>query len=240
MLEGDNLDYLNTALSALFSVVALFMLTKLMGNQQVSEMRFFDYVVGITIGSIAAEMATALEHNPFIPLIAMAVYTLVSILISYLSIKSLKLRKILDGVPIKVFSEGRFIIKNMRKAKIDIHSLLALCRNNGYFDISQIKTIVYEDNGKISILPYPNDRPVTPRDLSIAVKNESLQYNVIVDGRVLDGNLRFAGKSREWLKNELKKKNKTDQYGIMLATVDENDTLSIYEADRQSADRMAF
>ena len=234
------MDYLNTALTALFSVVALFMLTKLMGNQQVSEMRFFDYVVGITIGSIAAEMATSLEHNPFIPLIAMAVYTLVSILFSFLSIKSLRLRKILDGVPIEVFKEGRFIAKNMRKAKIDIHSLLALCRNSGYFDISQIKTIVYEDNGKISILPYSNDRPVTPRDLSIAVKNESLPYNVIVDGRILDGNLRFAGKTMEWLKNELKKKNKTDTHAIMLATVDQNDTLSIYEADRHSADRMAL
>lgn len=234
------MEYGYIALTSLLSVVALFILTKLIGNQQISEMRFFDYVVGITIGSIAAEMATTLEKNPLIPLLAMAIYAAASILCSYLSLYSFKMRKIIDGVPVELFNKGVFITKNLRKAKIDIHALLTLCRNSGYFDLSQIQTIVYENNGKISIMPCANDRPATPRDLSLAVKEESMQYNIIVDGKVLDGNLQFAGKNREWLQKELKKQKQNNIKKIMLATLDKSDTLTVFMADSASTGRMAF
>lgn len=234
------MEYAYIALTALFSVIALFVLTKLIGNQQISEMRFFDYVVGITIGSIAAEMATTLEKNPLVPLLAMAIYAAVCILFSYLSMFSFKMRKILDGVPVELFRNNTFIKKNLRKAKIDIHALLTLCRNSGYFDLTQIHTIIYENNGKISILPHANDRPATPRDLSLAVKEESVQYNVIVDGHILDGNLQFAGKNREWLHKELKQQDQTDVKKIMLATVNKTGTLSVYTTDESSVGRIAF
>lgn len=234
------MEYAYIALTSLFSVIALFVLTKLIGNQQISEMRFFDYVVGITIGSIAAEMATTLEKNPLIPLVSMVIYAAASILMSYLSMFSFKMRKIIDGVPVELFRDNTFIQKNLRKAKIDIHALLTLCRNNGYFDLSQVHTIIYENNGKISILPHANDRPATPRDFSLAVKEESVQYNVIVDGHVLDGNLQFAGKTREWLQKELKQQNLADVNKIMLATVDKTGTLSVYVADKSSVGRIAF
>ena len=232
------MEYAYIALTSLFSVIALFVLTKLIGNQQISEMRFFDYVVGITIGSIAAEMATTLEKNPLIP--SMVIYAAVSILLSYLSMFSFKMRKIIDGVPVELFRDNTFIQKNLHKAKIDIHALLTLCRNNGYFDLSQVHTIIYENNGKISILPHANDRPATPRDFSLAVKEESVQYNVIVDGHVLDGNLQFAGKTREWLQKELKQQNLADVNKIMLATVDKAGILSVYMADKSSVGRIAF
>lgn len=234
------MEYAYIALTSLFSVIALFALTKLIGNQQISEMRFFDYVVGITIGSIAAEMATTLEKNPLIPLLAMAIYAAASVLCSYLSLFSFKMRKIIDGVPVELFRNNVFIKKNLRKAKMDIHALLTLCRNNGFFDLTQVHTIIYENNGKISILPHANDRPATPRDLSLAVKEECVQYNVVVDGHILDGNLQFAGKNREWLLKELKQQNRTDVRKIMLATVDQNDTLSVYNTDEGSTGRIAF
>lgn len=234
------MEYLKIVLTSFFSVAALFVLTKLMGNRQIAQMRFFDYIVGITIGSIAAEMATSLEKNPLIPLVAMTVYAAVSILLSYVSLLSPSVRKLIDGVPVELFKNGVFLKKNMQKAKLDIHALLTLCRGGGYFDLNEVESIIYENTGEISILPKAAYRPATVSDLNMTAEKSRIQYNVIVDGTLLSGNLKFAGKTPEWLKNELKAKNAGDIKKIMLATVDESGKISIYRSDTASGGRLAF
>lgn len=221
-------DFLYVIVTSFVSLVVLFILTKLMGYKQMSEMSMYDYVVGITIGSIAAEMATSLEMNMIMPITAMVVYALVSVLLSLIGIKSLRCRNIINGKPIILINDGEIYEKSLKRAKIDLSELLVQCRINGYFDISKIKTAVLEGNGKISFLPKETERPLTPADMGITPKGEFLVANIIIDGKVMENNLISAGKNKEWLDKKLVANNVKKVEDVLLATCDMENNFSVY------------
>lgn len=115
------------------SLIFLFILTKLMGNKEMSQLSMFDYIIGITIGSIAAEMSTALESDFMQPVVAMAVYAVVSIIISIFSYKSLKFRRIISGNSLILFDNGQLYRDNLKKAKLDLNEFLMQCRTARIF-----------------------------------------------------------------------------------------------------------
>ena len=124
--------------TSLFSIIVLFLLAKLMGNRQVSQMSMFDYVNGITIGSIAAEFATSLEDDYWMPLTAMVVYGVTAALISYITCKSMAARKFINGKPVVLYENGKLYEKNLAAAKLDINEFLTQCRTAGYFDLADL------------------------------------------------------------------------------------------------------
>lgn len=222
-------DILHVIFLSVGSVVTLFILTKIMGYRQMSELSMFDYINGITIGSIAAEMATELEADFMNPIIAMVVYTIFSVALSYISTKSYKARQFIAGKPIILINDGEIYEKNLKKAKIDMSELLVQCRINGYFDISKIKTAVLEDNGKISFLPQSTDRPITPGDLGISPKAEYLVANLIIDGVVMEDNLRHCGKDMKWLNTMLNAHGIKRTEDVLLATCDIDNTFHVFQ-----------
>lgn len=213
---------------SLGSIVAMFLLTKLIGYRQMSQMSMFDYVNGITIGSIAAEMATSLEENFVQPLVAMVVYALAAILLSWCSSKSMKMRKIIEGKPLVLLDKGEIYLDSLRKAKIDVNEFLVQCRVNGYFDISKIETAVLEGNGKISFLPKSSDRPATPADLNLSPQQDFMTANVILDGNIMRENLRHTGNDEKWLINQIKGQGADKISDVLLATCDVNNQVTVF------------
>ena len=140
------MDFLNVILTALLSVLALFVIAKIMGHKQVAQLDFFDYITGITIGSIAAELATELE-TPWKPLIAMIVYGSVAFLLSIMTSKFPRLRKYVNGTPTIILHDGKLYRDNMKKAKLDLSEFMVMCRQAGYFNLNNIQTAVFEYNG---------------------------------------------------------------------------------------------
>ena len=234
------MDVIYIILTSLGSIVALFILTKIMGNRQMSELSMFDYVNGITIGSIAAEMATSLEGDFWQPLVAMIVYTLVSVLISVLTCKSIKLRKILTGRPLILYENNKIYKKNLKKSKLDISEMLTQCRTAGYFDLANIDTIIMESSGKLSIIPVSDQRPVNPKDLNIAPSQEKIVSNVIEDGIILRTNLKLIGKDEIWLRKELNKLGVKNEKDVFLATCDNNNKLNVYKQVNEKKDTDPF
>ncbi len=222
------MELLHVFLTSVGSVVFLFILTKLLGNKQMSQLSMFDYINGITIGSIAAEMATALEDDFLLPMIGMAVYTAAALLISLVASHSIKLRKFLIGRPLILYDNGKLYRECMKKAKLDLNEFLTECRNNGYFNLSEIQTAILETNGKISILPAASSRPVTPADMNLSPAQEKLPVNLIIDGSVLADNLKAIGKNEKWLQNQLHAQGYHDFREIFLATCDDQDNVSLY------------
>lgn len=220
----------------LMSLVVLFVLTKLMGKREMSQLSMFDYINSITIGSIGAEMATDLE-NYHKPLIAMIVYAIVTIIISLLTSKSLKMRRLITGTTLKLYENGKLYEKNLKKAHMDLGEFLTQCRVSGYFDISQIQTILLEPNGRISFLPKAHYRPATPKDLKINVPNEELLANIILDGILMDENLEKIGYDKNWLNKELTKLGTPDISQIFLATCEKNGNLNVYLKLKSAPDR---
>ncbi len=222
------MDIIKIILTALLSVIALFIVAKLMGHKQVAQLDFFDYISGITIGSIGAELATELEA-PWKPLIALGMYGVVSILLDLLTSKFSKIRKYINGTPTILMNEGKIYRKNLKKAKLDLSEFMLLCREQGYFDLDEIQTVVFEHNGKLSVLPKAENRPATPEDLKITVKASQLGTEIIMDGRVMGENLSRMGRDANWLEKQLKAQSYKDAKEIFLGIYrKEEDKLTLY------------
>ena len=225
------MKYFEIVIFSFASLIVLFLLTKLMGKKQISQLTMFDYIIGISIGSIAAETATDLE-NPLKGLLAITIYAYSAFLISYLTQKFLPFRRLMFGKSTFLIKEGKLCSENIKKAKLDLSEFLMECRNAGYFDISDIAYAISEPNGKISFLPLSAKRPVTPDDLKIVPGEDTLPYNVIVDGVVLEKNLAALGFNTEWLYTSLKAQGFKKHQDIFLACVDKNGALTVFETSR--------
>ena len=215
------MKFLTLCLTALGSFAALFIIAKFIGRKQVSQLDFFDYITGITIGSIAAEMATELEE-PWKPLIAMIIYGSVTLLLSSVTIKFPRVRKFLNGTPTILMDHGKLYRENLKKSKLDLSEFMVLCRQQGYFDLTDIQTAVFEYNGKLTILPVSSQRPATPNDLNLAPEQELLFTELIMDGRVLGENLSRMGLNRVWLEKQLKASGVQSADEVFLAVCDRN------------------
>ena len=229
------MDLLSVLLSAFVSLLLLFLLCKLMGNKQISQLSMFDYIIGISIGSIAAELATELE-NPLRPAIAMVVYALAAFFISVLTSRSIRARKLFTGKPILLMDKGVIYKKNMQKARLDLSDFLTLCRIQGYYNVSDLETAILEENGTISFLPKSDARPVQPRDLHVYPKQEFVQANVILDGVVLNRTLQALGHDEAWLREQLKTLGYKSPKQIFLAVCDDTGQLSAFpmkEAEKE-------
>ena len=215
------------ALSSLLSIAVLFLLAKLMGTKQVSQMTMFDYVVGITIGSIAAELATELEE-PLRPLTALVIYGVTAFVISVLTNKFLKVRALVTGKPLVLLENGVIYRENLKKARLDLSEFLVLCRQQGYFDLTEIQTAVFEYNGTLSILPVSDRRPATPNDLSLSPSQAMVFTELIMDGRILHDNLKRMGRDLTWLERQLQQ-HRVEAKDVFLALCDQNGKFVVYK-----------
>ena len=223
------MEIIKVILTALLSVASLFIITKIMGHKQVAQLDFFDYVSGITIGSIGAELATELE-KPYKPLIALAIYGLASLLLNLLTHKIPRTRKYINGTPTILMNDGNLYRKNLKKAKLDLSEFMLLCREQGYFDLDEIQTAIFEHNGKLSILPKAANRPATPDDLKITAKATHIGVEVIMDGRVMGENLSRMGRDVNWLTKQLNIQGCKDAKEIFLGIYrPEEDKLTLYK-----------
>lgn len=222
------MEILKVVLTALLSAAVLFIIAKVMGHKQMSQLDFFDYITGITIGSIAAELATELEQ-PWKPLIAMIIYGVAAFALSILTSKVPRARKFINGTPTIVMNNGKLYRSNMKKAKLDLSEFMVMCRQQGYFNLNDIQTAVFEYNGRLSVLPVSAKRPMNPADMNLSPAPEYICTEVIMDGRILDGNLKRMGLDTVWLKKQLESQGYNSAKEIFLGICDNNNQLSLFE-----------
>ncbi len=223
------MDYLRVALSSLFSIAFLFLITKSLGYRQMSQLSLFDYINGITIGSIAAELANSEGQDFRLWTITIVVYGAVTLLLSWVTDHSIKMRRLITGSPIPLYENGQLLDENFRKAKLDINEFLMQCRVGGYFDLSQLEAVLFEPNGSLSILPASPYRPATPFDLNRAVDRSNIGVNIILDGKIMRENLSVTGKDEAWLEQQLAQKGCRES-DIFLAVYDPTaDAVQFYQ-----------
>ena len=229
-----HIQFFVLCLTTLGSFTALFLSAKLIGHKQIAQLDFFDYITGITIGSIAAEMATELEA-PWKPLTAILIYAGITLLFSIVTSKFPRTRSYLYGAPIILMDQGKLYRENLKKSKLDLNEFLVMCRQQGYFDLTDIQTAIFEFNGKLTILPVSTQRPATPNDMNLSPEQELLFTELIMDGRILEHNLKHMGLDRTWLDKQLKQRGIHSVRDIFLAVCDRNLKLVIYERNHASA-----
>lgn len=217
-----------------FFIVVLFFLTKLMGKKQISQLNFFDYIVGITIGSIVADISLDLEKNFIEGLICLLLFGLFSFLMSYITMHSIKFRRFINGVPTILIENNKIIEDGLKKSKLDVNELLSEARSQGYFKLEDIEYAIMETNGNISFMPVGDSSPATKKDVNVRVSKESLVANVIIDSKLLEKNLKEMDKNKKWLDGVLKVQGFNNYDDIMLATLDINDKVVVYKKNIKS------
>jgi uncharacterized membrane protein YcaP (DUF421 family) len=217
---------------SLLFLVLLFITTKILGKKQISELSFFEYVAGITVGSIAGEVVTGLESNTFHGVLALVVFGIITFLVNYLSIKSKTFSDFAEGKGTVVIKDGKILEEALKNEKYTLDELSALLRQKGIFKAADVEFAVLEPRGNLSTLLKSENRPLTPKDLHIKVPNEKEPQTVIMDGKIIDESLRKSGKGRGWLYTEFEKLNITLN-NVFLGQVDSYGELSVDLYDDQ-------
>lgn len=219
----------------LISLIVLFFLTKLMGYRQVTELSLYDYIIGITIGSIASELIMCNFDEILKPLLGMIVYAVFTWGVSVLTRKSMKLRYFVEGKPLVLFENEKIYGKALEKAKIDLNELLMNCRMNGYFDLNELDKIILETNGKFSFYPKTLSRPLKLGDLNHQVQKENIPLVIIIQGKIIQENLHEINRNEKWLEHLLKVHG-LEKENIEILYVDSQNQIHFYTKNKLKRD----
>lgn len=198
-------DWLNITLRAVGAVAYLFLLTKIIGKRQIKQLTYIEYIVGISIGSIAAFMATEMDGPIYHSLIAMGVFALFPVLMEWLSLKSKFLRDFFESKSTVLIKEGKILEDNLKKERLTAEDLMEQLRVKNVFRVADVEFALMETSGEISVLLKSESQPVTPKHLELTVAPSEENQVVIMDGVIMDEPLATAGLNRRWVRTELQK-----------------------------------
>lgn len=198
----------------------LLILVRLMGKKQITQITYFDYIVGIAIGGIAAE----LTFNPHVRMsnfiLGMLIWAAIPILFSRIELKSIRFRTLVEGDSAILIKDGKILEKNLEKEKLTVDEMMILLRRKDVFKLSDVETAILEKNGEISVMKKRELQPMTPKDLGMIVEKEKAPCIVIIDGNVLERDLTDYGFTKEWLLGEVRKQGAKELSDVFMAQID--------------------
>ncbi|MEL4025043.1 DUF421 domain-containing protein [Lysinibacillus endophyticus] len=231
-------DVIVVLVRSFLAFTVLLVLTRIMGKKQLSHLTLFDYVVGITVGSIAASMSfdTDIEISNYVA--ALGVWGLIPVAVGYFGLKSRKFLHLTDGRATILVKKGEVLEENLRKNHIAIEELMMLLREKGVFKVDDVEIAILETNGELSVMKKTDLEAITPRLLGIKVKLEHAPTLLVVDGHLLSKNMKILGHSRKWLMKEIQKHGAHSLQDVFLAQVDSNGNLyvDLYEDDNKGVE----
>ena len=217
-------DWLNIALRTIGSLVYLLILTKIIGKRQIKQLTYIEYIVGITIGSIAAFMATEMDGPAYHSLIAMGIFALFPVVMEWLSLKSKKLRDFFEGKSTVLIKEGKILEDNLKKERLTAEDLMEQLRIKNVYKIADVEFALMETSGEISVLLKSQNQPITPKLMEWSVAPVEEGQVIIMDGVIMDEPLATAGLNRRWVRTELQKAGVALE-NVFLAQVDKGGEL---------------
>ncbi|HEX6922692.1 MAG TPA: DUF421 domain-containing protein [Bacillales bacterium] len=211
---------------SILAFIVLLILSRIMGKQQLSQLTFFDYIVGITIGSIAASMSVDQNIKILNGFASLVVWGLFPVLLSILSMKSFRFHNLTSGKPTVMIKNGQIQEENLKKEKMSFGDLMSMLRNKQIYKLSDVELAVMEINGKLSVMKKSETQPITPKILGMQVEKESEPRILVLDGNLMNKSLNESGYSEEWLLGEVQKQGAEGFNDVFLAQVDS--TGSVY------------
>ncbi|MGF9964142.1 DUF421 domain-containing protein [Bacillus rhizoplanae] len=186
-------------------LVILFAITKWLGKRQIAQLSFFEYIAGMTIGDIAAEVSTGLEQNFVHGISSMMVFAIIPFFAGLISLKNKTVRDFVEGKSTIFIKDGKVLEDNLKKEKYTSDEILELLRKKDVFNINDVEYAVLEPSGELNVLLKKDRQPLTAKDIGLKVPNEKETQTVIMDGNILDEPLSASGHNRAWLHAELEK-----------------------------------
>lgn len=226
-MEGFNLNEgLVVVVRAIISFFTLLIFARLLGKEQISQLSYFDYVLGITIGSIASEATVDVSSRAWDSWIGLLSWAVLAYLMQLITLKWRYAAKMIEGEPTIVIMNGKIMDKVLKKMKLRVSDVLELLRNQGIFDYNEVDYAILEPNGSLSVLKKSEHLPLTPKDMKVEVKQAGISTELIYDGVIVEENLKQMNKDKKWLMKQLKKYGIKDASEALLVTL--NDAGSLY------------
>ncbi|WP_019850462.1 DUF421 domain-containing protein [Desulfitobacterium sp. PCE1] len=204
---------------SLIGFFSLFIFARIIGKSQISQLTFFDYVLGITIGSMAASLATDLSSRAWPHWVALITWAALGYIMEKITVKWLYAAKVLEGEPVIVIMNGKIMENVLRKMNYRVTEIMGLLRNKGIFDANQVDFAILEPNGQLSVLQKPEYLPLTPKDMKMKASFSGISSELIYDGIIIEQNLRQLKKDEKWLRKELKKQGIKDVSEVFFASL---------------------
>jgi uncharacterized membrane protein YcaP (DUF421 family) len=220
-------EHLILIFRSIFTYIVLVIFTRAMGRKQISKLTYFDYVVGITIGSIAAEVAVSKDVKIFDGIVSLLIWTVLTILISIITLKNIKLRLLIDSEPLLIIDKGRAIYKNMRKARYNVGDLLMQLRDKDIFNITDVEIAILEPDGKLSILKKADQTLVTIGDMNIKKPKIGMMVDLVLDGNIISSHLSLIHKDEAWVIAQLKARNINNIKDVVFAGIQADEQIYI-------------
>ncbi|RFU65422.1 DUF421 domain-containing protein [Peribacillus glennii] len=197
-------SWVDVLLRSLLFIVVLFIFTKILGKKQISELSYFEYISGITTGSIAAEIMMGLDSHFMHGVIGIGLLTLITLLVDWISIKSNKFSNFVEGKKTIVIKEGKILEENLKKEKYTFKELSSLLRKKNVFNIEDVELAILEERGDISVLLKKEKQPLTAADIGLITQQNKKSFTVIFDGIIDEDALSDSGYNQQWLDEQLK------------------------------------
>lgn len=216
-----------TIIKSIISYIVLLALGRLMGRKMISRITFFDFLIGVTLGSLAVRMSLGNENSLLMTIVSAVVITSMALITDQLNMKSYLFRKVEEGDPIIVIQKGNLLYEGLSKAKISVSKLLMLLRQKDVFDIEDVDYAIFENDGHLSVLLKPEKLPVSGGEMNITKTENKLPIDIIVDGKVILKNLESSGHTQEWLLQQLRNRGLSRPDQVFYASVNKTDELYV-------------
>ena len=210
---------------------ALVLIMRLLGKRQLGEMELSEFVVAALIADLASHPLQDIGIPMINGLVPIVTLFCCEVLISGVAMKNIRLRALLFGKPSMLLEKGKIRQREMKKNRFTTDELMEELRNQGYLDISAVEYAVLETDGRLSVIPYPSESPVTPSQLKIEAEDKGYPVVVISDGHVIESNLRLVGRDMNWLNKRLAALGVKNTETVFLMTV--NSAGQVYFAPKE-------
>lgn len=207
--------------------LSLLVFTRILGKTQVGQLTFYEYVSGITIGSLAANIAAADPDKVWSHYYDLVLLTVLTYLVSLVTMKNRPLRKLIEGSPTIVIENGRIIEENMHSLRYDLDELNGHLRQQGILDPTEVQYAILETTGDLSVIKKADYQPLTKSDLNIHLPDPSFPVELIMDGVIIERNLRKQNHSKAWLEKQLADRGIFDVSGVTYAVIDSKGQLFV-------------
>ncbi|KAJ3198429.1 hypothetical protein HK101_004199 [Irineochytrium annulatum] len=214
------------AVRSIIAFLTLIIYTRVLGKQQMGNLTYFDYINGITIGSIAGTFATDLSSKAWIHFVALTIFTIITIIFQYITLKNRTISKLMDSDPTLIIQNGKILEQNLSKMRVKFDELTMMLRQKDVFDITTLDYAILEPDGSLSVVLKPENQPVTAKDMHMHPPKSKLMTEIIIDGLLIKQNLEERNKDINWLSEQLKKQKITIQ-DIAFAAILPNDKLYV-------------
>lgn len=191
----------------ILSFTTILIITRILGKKTMANLTYFDYIAGITLGTIAASMTYNLDIPWINTFLALICFGAIIFLLSVLTLESRPARKIIGGEPAIVIHGGKILEDNMTKLRYNMDNLMLQLRQKDVFDISEVEFAILERDGRLSVQKKSQYHPVTPHDLKIPTGFKGISTELIIDGSIIEQNLQQLNLDKKWLMEQLKSRN---------------------------------